>query len=89
MSKLSKPVFVKPDLSDEVRAAESLLLKERRCLIEKGVARQYIKIRNQSLFELNKLHATVQNQRLQLTNLLPTATVQMSQQNIPPNQASN
>ena len=30
-SKLSKPVFVKPDLTSEERAAESLLLKERRC----------------------------------------------------------
>ena len=34
-SKFSKPVFVKPDLTAEERAAESLLLKERRCLIEK------------------------------------------------------
>jgi len=46
-SKLSKPVYVKPDLSPEERAIESLLLKERRSL---GVARQFIKIRNQSIF---------------------------------------
>ena len=38
-SKLSKPVFVKPDLTSEERAIESLLLKERRALIEKGVGR--------------------------------------------------
>ena len=67
-SKLSKPVFVKPDLTSEERAAESLLLKERRCLIEKGIARQSIQIRNQSLFVSNKLHAKIQNQQLQLIN---------------------
>jgi len=38
-TKLSKSVYVKPDLSAEERAIESMLLKERRCLIEKGVAR--------------------------------------------------
>jgi len=31
----AKPVFVKPNLTPEERAAESLLLKERKCLIEK------------------------------------------------------
>jgi len=49
-SKLSKPIYVKPDLSPEERAMESLLLKERKSLIEKGIGRQFIKIRNQSLF---------------------------------------
>ena len=40
-SKLSPAVFVKPDLTTEERAMESLLLKERRILIEKGVSRQH------------------------------------------------
>ena len=43
-SKLSKPVYVKPDLSAEEREMESLLLKERRSLIEKGIGRQFIKL---------------------------------------------
>ena len=49
-SKLSKPIYVKPDLTPEERAMESLLLKERKSLIEKGIGKQFIKIRNQSLF---------------------------------------
>ena len=84
-SKLTKPVFVKPDLTAEERVAESLLLKERRCLIEKGVARQFIKIRNQSLFVLNKLHATIQNQQLQLMNTLSATATKTP----PPDLASN
>ena len=86
-TKLSKPVYVKPDLSAEERAVESMLLKERRCLIEKGVARQFIKIRNQSLFVLNKLHAKVQNKQLQLVNA--ATIVQTPQDDTPPEQASN
>ena len=61
---------MKPDLSPKERAAESLLLKERKSLIEKGIGRQFIKIRNQSLFVFNKLHAKVQNQRLELISML-------------------
>ena len=63
-SKLSPLVFVKPDLTAEERAMESLLLKERRILIDKGVSRQHIKIRNQSLIVLNKVHAKIQNSQL-------------------------
>ena len=59
---------MKPDLTSEERAMESLLLKEWRALIEKGVARHFIKIRNQSLFVFNKLHAKIQNQKLHLTS---------------------
>ena len=76
---------MKPDLTAEERVAESLLLKERRCLIEKGVARQFIKIRNQSLFVLNKLHATIQNQQLQLMSTLSATATKTP----PPDQASN
>ena len=43
---------------------ESLLLKERRTLIEKGISRQYIRIRNQSLIAHNKVHAKIQNSQL-------------------------
>ena len=77
-SKLSKPVYVKPDLSAEERAMESLLLKERRSLIEKGIGRQFIKIRNQSLFVFNKLHAKIQDRELQQVSA-PSTTVHVSQ----------
>ena len=71
-SKLSPLVFVKPDLTAEERAMESLLLKERRALIEKGVSRQHIRIRNQSLIVHNKVHAKIQNSQLVVE---PPATV--------------
>ena len=38
-NQLSPSVFIKPDLIADERAMESLLLKERRRLIEKGVSR--------------------------------------------------
>jgi len=69
---------VKPDLSAEERAMESLLLKERRSLIEKGIGSQFIKIRNQSLFVFNKLHAKIQDQELQQVSA-PSTTVHVSQ----------
>ena len=71
-TKLSPLVFVKPDLTAEERAMESLLLKERRALIEKGVSRQHIRIRNQSLIVHNKVHTKIQNSQLVVE---PPATV--------------
>jgi len=44
------------------------MLLKGRFLIEKGVAWQFIKMRNQGLFVPNKLHAKVQNKQLQLFN---------------------
>ena len=63
-SRLSPPVFIKPDLTAEERAMESLLLKERRRLIEKGVSRRHIRIGNQSLIVHNKVNAKIQNSQL-------------------------
>ena len=68
---------MKTDLSAEERAMESLLLKERRSLIEKGIGRQFIKIRNQSLFVFNKLHAKIQDQELQQVSA-PSTTIHVS-----------
>ena len=45
-----KPVFIKPDLSPDQRRRESILLKERWSLIESGVSRSRIKIRNSKLY---------------------------------------
>ena len=58
-SKLEAPIYIKPDLSPQERQRERLLLKERRCLINKGSERRYIKIRNDSLYLNNKLHCKV------------------------------
>ena len=77
--KLSKPVYVKPDLSPKERAAESLLLKEQKSLIEKGIGRQFIKIRNQNLLVFNKFYDKVQDQQLNLI-ILPLPLHQLKQQ---------
>ena len=78
----SKPVYVRPDLSPDERAMESLLLKERRSLIEKGVARQF-KITNQAYlcstnfiptYKINNCNALLHPLLLQLkhqTTLFP------------------
>ena len=49
-------VVVKPNIAFEERAMESLLLQERRPLIEKGVARQFIKIRKQVYYLCSTNH---------------------------------
>lgn len=47
----SRPgINVKPDLTAEQRKSESILLRERRALIESGVERSRIKLRRNSLF---------------------------------------
>ena len=56
---LPHPVMIKPDMSPEERTKESLLLKERWSLIQAGVPRNIIKIRNCRLFVNNKLHGQV------------------------------
>ena len=66
-SKLASSIYIKPDLTPEEKAIESLLLKERRSLIQKGFSRQHIKIRNQSLYVQNKLHASIRNSKLELS----------------------
>ena len=62
---LSRPYLIKPDMSWEQRLVESVLLKERWHLIQSGVARSSIKIRNTRLFVKNKLHGQVVNSKFQ------------------------
>ena len=51
------PVRIKPDMSKEERHRESILLKERWSLIESGVPRESIKIRNNlCIYVNNKIH---------------------------------
>ena len=81
-SKLASSIYIKPDLTPEEKAIESLLLKERRSLIQKGFSRQHIKIRNQCLYVHNKLHASIRNSQLELsesqTESLDQDTTQLS-----------
>jgi len=48
-------------MSVEERKNEALLLKERRSLIEKGVARKRIKLRSSTLFVDNQPHCKIHN----------------------------
>ena len=58
---LKHPTFIKPDLNLEERKVESMLLKERWSLIQSGVPRSDIKIRDLRLFVKNKLHGQITN----------------------------
>jgi len=62
---LKSPIFIKPDMSVEERKNEALLLKERRSLIEKGVAQNKIKLRGSTLFVDNQPHCKIHNFQLQ------------------------
>ena len=53
---LSHPVFIKPDLTPEERERDSVLLKERWSLIQSGVVRRDIRIRDSRLYVKNKLY---------------------------------
>ena len=64
-SKLKSKVYLKPDLTPDQRSKESLLLKERRSLIEKGTERKQIKIRNYSIFVNNLLYCKVVGTQLE------------------------
>ena len=52
-------------MTAEERKNEALLLKERRSLIKKGVARNRIKIRNFELLVDNQPHCKIHNFQLQ------------------------
>ena len=58
---------IKPDLSPEERATESLLLKERRNLIASGIDKRFIRIRRNRICINRSQHGEVTNGVLQLT----------------------
>ena len=58
-SALPKGIRVKPDMSQEERLVESLLLKVRWQQIENGIERKQIKIHNNKIFIQNRLHGQV------------------------------
>ena len=60
-SSLPSPLIIKPDMSPQERAIESVLLKERWSLIKAGHNRKQIKLSNNRIFVNNQLHGEVIN----------------------------
>ena len=58
---LDPPFLIKPVMTLDERKSESILLKERWCLIQSGVDKKDIKIRGSSLYIKQQLHGKVQN----------------------------
>ena len=58
---LSKPHFVKPDMTQEQRKFEAALLRERWNLIQSGVPHSQIKIHNACIYVKKKSHGKVIN----------------------------
>ena len=56
---LSRPIFVKRDLSPTQRAREALLMKERWSIIQSGVPRASIKIRQSKIFVNDVLYGSL------------------------------
>ena len=62
-NKISQPIIIKPDLSKEDRDIQSILLRERWNLIQTGVGRRLIKIRNNQIYVNNQLFGHVQGDK--------------------------
>ena len=76
----SSEITIKPDMTYEERKTETVLLKERRTLINQGVERKHIRLRGNSIYVNNKLHGTVQNFELSKQQLpMDTTTVPNAQ----------
>ena len=63
-TQLEHPIYIKPDLAPLEKSNESLLLKERKSLIQKGTDRQHIKLRNSHLYVNDQLFVKVENGQL-------------------------
>lgn len=61
-------ISIKPVMSKHEKFTESLLLKERKSLIESGVSRKDIKIRKNQLFLRSELHGEVSGSSLKIHN---------------------
>ena len=51
---LASPIYIKPDMTPEEKAIESILLKERKALIEQGHERRSIQMYKNSLYLNNQ-----------------------------------
>ena len=71
---LTHPISIKPDLSQQERKRDSLLLKERWILIQSGCSRHDIKIRESRLYVKNKLYGCVNNSKFMVSPDYPVPT---------------
>ena len=71
---LTHPVSIKPDLSQQERKRDSLLLKERWILIQSGCSRHDIKILESRLYVKNKLYGCVNNSKFMVSPDYPVPT---------------
>ena len=78
---LSKDIRIKPDMSQEERLIESLLLKERWSLIQSGIEHKVIRIRYNKIFVQNKLHGQIINSSFILSQSPQTETAMESSNN--------
>lgn len=78
---LPKEIRIKPDMTREERLIESLLLKERWSLIQNGMERKFIRIRNNKIFVHNKLHGQIVNSSFIASDPSDTTTVMESSNN--------
>ena len=72
-AQLSSPIYIKPDLTLEEQTQESMLLKERRSLIDKGVDRRQIKLQNWSIYIDDKPHCKIVDAKLKFHSASPHA----------------
>ena len=63
---ITGPFVVKPDLSPEQRVVEKILLKERWSLIQSGVDRKDIKLRQGNIYVKNKKYGQVVDEKFSL-----------------------
>lgn len=79
---LSKPCPIKQDMPPESRKIEALLLKERWKLIQTGVPRSAIRLKNKCLFVEGKVHGRIFNSEFQFSQSVtvpsPSEVVQNS-----------
>ena len=76
---VTHPVTIKADLTPAERKTESILLRERRKLIEDRYERRSIKMYNSSLYLNGKLHGLVVNTSYQLHPLLTDLAPELDQ----------
>lgn len=80
---LNHPHFIKPDLTPQERQRDSILLRERWSLIQAGIPRHDIKIRDSRLYVKKKLHCHVNKTQLMYSSgpselLSPSANLPQS-----------
>ena len=70
-SNVSPPIVIKPDMTKEKGDTESMLLSERWNLIQSGIDRKLIKIRNKQIYINNQLYGSIQDSRFTKINTSP------------------